>query len=118
MRNSIPVSLVSDGNGRLAAYREGCEAAITYLAEKFGTSLNKALEVKKPQTRELRLWGREELKQDLQVAWKVMHAGQSLLPEQDPCLIAFYLGIAQTLNALAESFDVEGLTLPTHNGSA
>jgi hypothetical protein len=117
MHISLPASFVLDGNGQLAAYREGCNAAITYMAENFGLNLDDAQPVKKPQTRELRLWSREDIKRDLEVAWKVMRAGQPLLLDQNPQLIAYYRGINNTLLGLAQSFDLEGFVLPDGNSS-
>lgn len=114
---SLPVSLVLDGDGLLAAYREGCDATITYMAERFGIDLDDTQPVKKSPTRELRLWSREDLKQDLEVAWSVIHASQSFLPGQNPKLIAYYRGIDNTLLGLAQSFGIEGFELPKGNGS-
>lgn len=111
MSITLPTSLVRDGNGHLAAYQAGCDATITYLAEKFGLDLDPNKPTRKPQTNELRLWKREDIKQDLEVAGKVMHASQSLILTQNPHLIVFYEGVDNTLLGLAQSFGIENLTL-------
>ncbi|MCK6630098.1 MAG: hypothetical protein L6R45_33605 [Anaerolineae bacterium] len=111
MRITLPPSLVRDGNGQLAAYQAGCDAAITYLAEKFGLDLDPNQPGRKPQTHELRLWKREDIKQDLEVAGKVMHASQSLMLAENPHLVAFYQGVDNTLHGLAQSFGIENLSL-------
>jgi hypothetical protein len=120
MQASAPASLLKDDDGCLAAYRQGSDAAIKYLVERFGIDLDDAQPLKKPQTGELRLktWVREDIKRNLEVAREVMHAGALLLQEQNSQLIAYYEGIDDTLYFLARSFDIEGFTRATQNGSS
>ena len=116
---STPISLIQDDDGHFSAYREGCNAALNFLAEGFGIDLEKSEPPQKPQTGELRLktWTQEEIERNLRLAWIVMHDGSPLLSKQDELLIIYYQGIKNALSFLAISFGIEEFTLPPRNGS-
>ena len=80
VRASIPPSLALDDGGRFSAYLQGCDAALEYLAERFGINLDDTQPARKPQTSELRLktWSQEDIKRNLKVAWTVMQGDPSL----------------------------------------
>jgi hypothetical protein len=120
IRASLPLALTSDSDGRIAAYNNGCEAAIKCLAERFGVHLDPGQPPRKSQTGELKLktWTREEVKHHLGVAWRMMHPRTSLVPEQNPQLTAYYQGIDDTLQYVAESFGIEGFALMGSNGAS
>ncbi len=109
MQDSTLPALMADKDSHLAAYRQGGEAALRYLAERFGVTLNGSPANKQPQTGELRLktWTCEDIKSILEVAWQVMHEGGILSPDQDTRVRAFYCGLDKAISAVVLSFDIK-----------
>lgn len=113
-RAGVPDSLIPDGDGDLAAYREGCEAMLKFMAERFGIDLERTEATRQRQTGELRLktWTRQDIERNLNVAWKIMGNGSPAPQKQDERLVAYYQGIRNTIEFLAISFGIDRFTLP------
>jgi len=109
MQDSTLPALMPDKDGHLAAYCQGGEAALRYLAERFGVALNGSPANKQPQTGELRLrtWTCEDIKSILEVAWQVMHEDRVLCPDQDTRVRALYRGLEKAISAVVLSFDIK-----------
>jgi hypothetical protein len=119
VRAGVPATLRPDDDGRLTAYLQGSDAALKCLAERFGVYVDGVQPVRRPQTGELRLktWTREDIERNLMVAWVMMCDNLPLSQEPDARLVAYYNGIRKTLLFLAMSFNIEGFSLPSGNGS-
>ena len=111
---SVPASLISDSDEYIAAYREGSQATLKFLAEGFGIDLERPEAARQRQTGELRLntWSREDIERILNVAWIIMRNGLSLSQQQDEWLVAYYQGSRDALQFLALSFGIDDFTLP------
>jgi hypothetical protein len=113
-----PLTLVQDNDQQLTLYCSGSEAAIRYLAQRFGIDFSLTQAASPFQTGELRLktWTLSDIKRNLQVAWLILLTAPPGTAEQHRQLEPYTLGIKDTLQMVALSFGVEG-GLPPETGA-
>lgn len=108
-----PVDLVQDDDQRLTLYRSGSQAAIKYLAQRFGIDLNSS-QANPLQTGELRLktWTLSDIRRNLQVAWLILLMAPLGTAEQHRQLEPYYLGLKDTLQMVGLSFGLDAGAIP------
>lgn len=107
IRAGLSPTLLPHDDDRPDAYWQGVEAVLTYLAERFGFSLK---DIHYPQTKgtdQLRAWTREEIQIILDEVQLVMNQSAAFHDRSNPLVIAYYDGIAKTVQAVALSFGIE-----------
>jgi hypothetical protein len=108
--NSLPASLVVEGNGYMGVYRAGGEAVIDYLSQRFGINLTAEKGSTGPLS--LKAWNSEQIKNILHDSWPVLRLDLPWLSLQDAKVKVYNKGITDTLQALAHSFGLEEFHLP------
>lgn len=109
IKTSVPALFVDDGDGCAKIYLEGSEAAIDYLAERFGVKINDNNLSKKPPTGELRLrtWNKQDIKRNLENAWIILLSTPIETDPKNRKLQSYYQGIEKALTFLAYSFNID-----------
>ena len=102
----VPELFIQKDDQLFDAYLKGSDMALEYLARRFGVDLTESNSFGSTHLApgRLKIWSREDIQQNLKVAWKLM---LSDIKVEDLSAKARCLGIKSALIAIATSFDIE-----------
>lgn len=108
---TVPTPFIEDSDGYTKAYLQGSQAAIDYVAKRFGVELEDDRPPKKPPTGELQLrtWNKQDIKRTLEIGWKLLLSNPVEAGSNNRQMKSYHHGIKNTLLHLADSFDIEKL---------